>query len=405
MRYPGYFILLAPVLCGSSATAAYLPPSGPPVLGEYIIQPAKWGRSEPLRSVSAYAVFGLRIVRQLDFENDRRALVVRVSDDIARFMAATGYDVMPEWEVRATGSFTRSVAAQSVIPKHLDRIGQHLLPLDGFGIPGPYTGGPTGAIVLDTAVLPNHDFADRLLPDGKDFVGDGLGVSTDCGVGDTHATGVVSLITGSRYGVAKEVSIVVGRVLGCDGRGKGSQIIRGLDWALSYAKAHPDKLWIVNLSFGGKGSSAGYDPYLKKLQAAGVLVVAAAGNEAMDVAGFAPANSRYVIAVGGTVTETDRRYDRSNYGKGVAIYAPAENIQQAGGYGSEEWFGTGTSAAAPQVSGTFALLHEQFPKASAVQLREFLQINATQGVVKNTKTTPGSLLFAGPAARPSRTVP
>jgi subtilisin family serine protease len=339
-------------------------------------------------------------MQRLDFDNDERsAVVVEVHEDIARFMAATGFDVSPEWEVQATGN--RSVTIQTAVPRHLDRIFQHLLPLDGQ-YSFSYTGKNAGGIVLDTAVLPNPDFADRLLPDGKDFVGDGLGISTDCGVGDTHATGVVSLMNGSRYGVAKEAAVVVGRVLGCDGRGKGSHIIKGLDWALSYAKAHPDRMWVVNLSLGGRGSSIGYDPYLKRLQGAGVLVVAAAGNEAIDVAGFAPANSRYVIAVGGTVTKTDRRYDRSNYGKGVAIYAPAENVQQAGGYDSTEWFGTGTSAAAPLVAGTLALLHEQFPAATGPQLKAKLLTNATQGVVKNTKTLPGPLLYAGPASRKAR---
>jgi subtilisin family serine protease len=396
MRHVVYFILLAGVLCAGSTNAAWLPPGGPVVPGEYIVRAAEGQGSDKLRSIAAYQTFGLRVEQTLDFKNEAPAVVVRVNDDIARFMAATGFDVTPEWEVRTTGTFTPTArVAQTDAPWNLDRIDQRVLPLDR-SYAYTFTGRLAGVIVLDTSVLQNPDFADRLMPDGKDFVGDGKGLYDDCGGYGTHATGVVSVLAGSRYGVAKEVSVVLGRVLGCGNVGKGSAVQAGLDWALSYAKAHPERFWVVNMSFGQKGSSVGYDPYLRKLNAAGVLVVAGAGNDNIDASQFAPANSPYVIAVGGT-TSSDRRSTQSNYGKKIVAYAPGEGVRQNSGIDpNEEWTGTGTSLAAPQVAGVLALLHEQFPGATGAQLLALLSANATKDLINNTKTAPGSLLYAGP---------
>jgi subtilisin family serine protease len=396
MRHVVFFILLAGVLCAGGTNAAWLPPGGPVVPGEYIVRAAEGQGSDKLRSVAAYQAFGLTVERQLYFENEASAVVVRVNDDVARFMAATGFDVTPEWEVRTPGTFTRTAGVeQTDAPWHLDRIDQRVLPLDR-SYAYTFTGRSAGVIVLDTSVLQNPDFAGRLLPDGKDFVQDGRGLYTDCDGYGTHATGVVSVLAGEQYGVAKNAAIVIGRVAGCDNVAKGSALMAGLDWALSYAKGHPERLWIVNISLAGKGRSVPYDPFLKKLSAAGVLVVAAAGNDNVDASTFAPANSPYVIAVGGT-TSSDRRSTQSNYGKKVVIYAPGEGVRQNSGIDpNEEWTGTGTSLSAPQVAGALALLHEQFPGATGAQLLALLSANATKGLINNTKTAPGSLLYARP---------
>jgi subtilisin family serine protease len=101
----------------------------------------------------------------------------------------------------------------------------------------------------------------------------------------------------------------------------------------------------------------------------GVLVVAAAGNQGM-VGSSALTRHPWVIPVTGCDLQ-GRPTRQSNLGTSIGRYgltAPSENIVSIG-IGSRAGIFSGTSAAAPFVTGTIALLWSEFPGASAAQIK------------------------------------
>jgi len=101
----------------------------------------------------------------------------------------------------------------------------------------------------------------------------------------------------------------------------------------------------------------------------GAIVVAAAGNQG-EVGGSVLSRHPWVISVAGCDLQR-RPTGESNLGGAIGRFglsAPAQNITSLGPNGTPETF-SGTSAAAPFVSGTVALLWSEFPAASASTIK------------------------------------
>ncbi len=97
----------------------------------------------------------------------------------------------------------------------LDRIDQRDRPLSGGYDYDPSDGAGVKAYVLDTGIRATHqEFGSRVISGVSFATSDG--VTDDC---NGHGTHVAGTIGGERYGVAKAVTIVPVRVIGCDGRG------------------------------------------------------------------------------------------------------------------------------------------------------------------------------------------
>jgi subtilisin family serine protease len=111
---------------------------------------------------------------------------------------------------------------------------------------------------------------------------------------------------------------------------------------------------------------------LDSAMARGVIVVAAAGNQGM-LGSSAITRHPWVIPVAGC-DPRGRPTGESNFGSSTGrrgLSAPAENITSIGTDGQPTSFG-GTSAAAPFVTGTVALLWSEFPAASASAVKHAL---------------------------------
>jgi len=279
----------------------------------------------------------------------------------------------------------------------LDRIDQRNLPLDN-SYSYSVDGAGVTAYVIDTGIRFSHtQFGGRAIS-GFDAV-DG-GSADDCNGHGTHVSGTVG---GSTYGVAKAVTLVAVRVLGCQGSGSNSQVISGIDWVTQ--DHDPGELAVANMSLGGSASTA-LDQAVASSIADGVTYAIAAGNggllgNAKDACTTSPARVPTAITVSATDV-TDTKASFANYGTCVDLFAPGVNITSAWGT-SDTATNTisGTSMATPHVTGAAALYLESNPASTPAQVAAGLIANATPGVVINPGPgSPNLLLFTGSGSPP-----
>lgn len=202
-----------------------------------------------------------------------------------------------------------------------------------------------------------------------------------------HGTAVASLIVGrgnddiGMAGVAWRAKLMPLVILDSDGSGGTDRLVS----AIRYAVAH--RADIINMSVEGDVLDEGVSSAIKEATAKGILVVIAAGNGKQGVGSNLTEKALYpscnkgaadqsVLVVSGYGRD-GKRVASANYGDCVNIAAPGEDIlsarptyepdgnrQDVSGYG----YWTGTSLAAPLVSGVAALLKSQHPSWNGEQL-------------------------------------
>ena len=291
--------------------------------------------------------------------------------------------------------------------------------------------------VLDTGVRPEHPDLQGKLHPGYDFVGldrggaattanDGNGRDSDptdpgdwtnaneCSAGEpaspsswhgTQVSGLIGAATNNTVGMAGagwNVMVLPVRVLGRCG-GYDSDIIAAMRWAAGVSQnvgvnavvnlPNPNPARVINMSLGSQGTcTAAYQEVVNELRAAGVTVVAAAGNDT-GLKVSVPANCPGALAVSG-VRHIGSKVGYSNIGPEVALAAPAGNCVNlqgsclypllttinlgqrqpgANGYSDGSNYSVGTSFAAPLVAGTVGLMLSVDPTLTPAKIREILQ--------------------------------
>jgi serine protease AprX len=297
-----------------------------------------------------------------------------------------------------------------------------------------YTGAGIGVAVIDSGISTWHDdltsTTSQLFPYGNqrvvkfvDFV-NGRALPYDDNGHGTHVAGIIAGngydSKGEKAGVAPAASLISLKVLDQNGQGTISNIIAALGWIATNASTY--NIRVVNMSVGaGVYESYRTDPLTlatKALTDKGITVVAAAGNLGKNALGSlqwggvtAPGNAPWVLTVGasstmGTLTRSDdtmagysssgptwkdflAKPDLVAPGTGtVSLAVPGSTFYTTKApyllngklpLGSLPYLSlSGTSMAAPAVTGTIALMLEANPKLTPNLIKALLQYTAQE---------------------------
>lgn len=191
-----------------------------------------------------------------------------------------------------------------------------------------------------------------------------------------HGTAVASLIASSPdeesiQGINENAAVYSVQVLDENNNGTLSSVVQGIYWAIE------NDMDIINMSFGTPHPSAILEKAVKDAKEAGILLIAAAGNDP-DGAVEYPAAYEGVCAVGASSPEGKIAAD-SVRGEDVDIYAPGESVMV-----NAPLFGTqmtdGSSLACAQVSGAASLIWEKDRAKDAQFIRALLEGTANSDI-------------------------
>ena len=225
-----------------------------------------------------------------------------------------------------------------------------------------YTARSVKVAIVDSGVSYHKKMDGRILS-GIDLVDDDYTPSDQNG----HGTHVAGTVVDCTPGI--KVYILPVRVMNASGEGSPSVVGNGIRYAVSKGAK------VINLSLGGYSHYQYLEDCINYAHNSGVTVVIASGNENENTKKICPAHMTNPIVVG-AINSDYKRCSFSNYGSSVDLAAPGDNIISCwvgGGYA----LASGTSMAAPHISGAAAMYRLMYPNygssKTAILLRSFVQ--------------------------------
>ena len=208
--------------------------------------------------------------------------------------------------------------------------------------------------VVDSGVdAAQPDLAGVVLPGWNTLTGTD-DTRDDVGHG-TMVAGVIAARPNNRLGTAGYCSvckILPVKVLDASGHGPGSAIAAGIDWAAAHGAN------VINLSLTLVSDDSAVDAAVARAVGAGVLVVAAAGNDGSTTPTY-PGVDPGVVSVAAD-DPAGRLYPWSNSGDWISVAAPGCNLTTQSGTAFGEFCGTSSATAA--VSGILGAVLAVAPK-------------------------------------------
>jgi len=318
------------------------------------------------------------VLRAHRIPNDRSFIDQWGLRNLGHFDGKAGADISATaaWDVATGTNAIVAVVDTGVSYKHPDLIG------NAWKNPGDLVNG------MDDD---GDGFSDDVY--GADFFSNDSNPDDDGGHG-THVAGIIGAQGNNAIGVTGvnwDVNVMSLKFLDENGEGNTADAANAID----YAVAHGAR--VVNASWGGPSFSQALYGAIRRAGERGTLVVAAAGNEGVNAdtrpdypAAFDLPN---IISVAAT-DRSDRLLDFSNYGsKSVDLAAPGDDVTSTvpsladpTGYAAF----SGTSMAAPFVSGAAALYLSKYPGAGVDQIKA-----ALLGTVDRLPTLAGKSVTGG----------
>jgi subtilisin family serine protease len=232
--------------------------------------------------------------------------------------------------------------------------------------------------VIDTGIKTDHEDIAGMTITGRNILNPGFEPYDDdiSGGHGTHAAGIIGAQTGNSTGMAgtaytnvswsARVFLMPVKILDSNGEGSDADGAAGIIWAADHGAN------VINISVGGPDKSDVLQNAVNYAYQKGCVVVAAAGNNNGPV--WYPAACANVISVAATDYD-DKKASFSNYGKidvcapGVDIWSCTNSLPE---YNSE----SGTSFAAPFVSGLAAMIMLKYPDLTPDEVRTIIERSA-----------------------------
>lgn len=272
-----------------------------------------------------------------------------------------------------------------------------------------YTGKGVTVAVFDTGLYTNNiKFAGRILPGWNLFANNGAGaagVTTDNGVHGTFVSGIIGASTANwpnLYGVAPNSKIMPVQIIDANGSvsGTDAQMAKAINYATNNGARIYNNSWNSNYTAAEINDAGLIRSWLsgeitawQSAALKGNLIVFAAGNYAKKDPGFyatLPSITTGLTTNWVTVVAIDQTGALASYSNACGIAAkycmaaPGSSIIST--YGSNNWgSGSGTSFAAPIVSGAAALMMEKWPTLKGKDIQSILFSTANKtGIYANT---------------------
>ena len=376
--------------------AALKQPSGPRLpyrLDELIVQ--FQGTADDHIAERAIRFSGGRSARRSAFGN---RFLVRLEDGLGLTEAMARFSSLPEVAYAEPNGLVYASQATRFTPN--DRFFSfqwNMKMIDAERTWAIQKGAPGVAVaVLDTGIAFEDfgpyrkapDFGGAVFLQGHDFVNGDSHANDDNSHG-THVSSTIAEATNNGLGAAGlafNCALVPVKVLGANGGGDDFDVADGIDYATNFRQNGTNPIKVINMSLGGPGDSAAMRAAIDRAVAAGITVVASAGNEGEAQLDF-PGSYDKVIAVG-AVDGRKQRARYSNFGRDLDIMAPGgdNNRDDTGANGTPDgdpdgilqqtfdpdtaellgryddfayFYFNGTSQAAPHVSALACLLYQQ----------------------------------------------
>ncbi|OGF66564.1 hypothetical protein A3H04_00580 [Candidatus Giovannonibacteria bacterium RIFCSPLOWO2_12_FULL_43_11c] len=331
----------------------------------------KQGTSDETRDKVLGVRFASRKIKRL--ENSRADVLENVSDtEIADLKTNPNVlrvetDAIATIQVRdaretAKGGGGVTIQAQT-LPWGISKIQANQVWLSGN------TADPIKVGIIDTGISLSHPDLALNIKGSYNAINGRKSANDDNGHG-SHVAGIIAALnntTGS-VGVAPKADIYAIKVLNAAGSGYISDIIEGIDWAIS------KNIKVINMSLGCACDVQSMHAAVIRAKNAGIIVVAAAGNSATDPVIY-PAAYPEAIAVSAT-DSSDQLASWSARGPEVDLSAPGVSIYstyKGTGYATL----SGTSMASPHVAGSAALVLFKNPSWTPDQVIAALESTAT----------------------------
>lgn len=270
--------------------------------------------------------------------------VLRVDDDI----------VIEAFDKNITSKRGTTTQPAEVLPWGTDRINAEVVWGGAEDATNVVSDNNAGAgikvAVIDTGIELAHPDLAANIKGGYNAISPLKSANDDNGHG-THVAGIIGAIdnTVGVLGVGPQINLYAVKVLNRNGSGYLSDIIEGLDWAIA------NNMQVINMSLGTSVYNKSFEDAIKRVNVAGIVQVAAAGNSGPnDNTVNYPAKFTEVIAVS-AVDKNDIIASFSSRGTEVDIAAPGVSIFST--YKGKIYKNlSGTSMASPHVAGVAALL-------------------------------------------------
>ena len=299
-------------------------------------------------------------------------LPIRKPDEDTRYVSLND-----SWAGKADDTYPNSASGGQVLPWNVKEIkGEDSSARSGDG---------RGVVNVDVFVIDTDvDHREVTVASRKSFLPSGVRPAPT-----THGNHVALTIAAhddrrGMVGVAPGARIHALSVFDQAGAAPMSRMIEAVDHVAAWKRANPAKPAVVNMSVGaylGTTAHNALDDAVQALIDLGVPVVVSAGNHKVNASLVSPAHVRDAITVGSYDGnfEFSRRF--SNYGSVVDLIAPGDHVV-SGGDGGRYALMSGTSMAAPHVTGAVALYLARNPRASAQNAASAVIRGGKDGFVK-----------------------